>query len=182
MGGKLSFNRWIDQLYCSYIQILFWKHTSNYLNMLHYNLLHMEIKSLKCCKTILHGIQPRHLKNFHCFNLNISTSFDLWIISVYWESPICKQKLNIPQDQSLPWFNYAEAYLMLIANSPPSFCRTRKVPSDRDINRFLAAVRSMFPAYLQAQWQSETRQCNFWKKISHNVQHLKEKLNLSMMI
>ncbi len=46
---------------------------------------------------------------------------------------------------------YAKTYLMLIANSPPSFCRTRKVPSDRDINRFLAAVLSMLPANLQAQ-------------------------------
>ena len=40
-------------------------------------------------------------------------------------------------------------YLMLMANSPPSFCRTRKVPSDRDIRRDLAAERSILPAYLQ---------------------------------
>lgn len=45
---------------------------------------------------------------------------------------------------------------MLIAYSPPSFCRTRKVPSERDINRFLAAVRSMFPANLQSHRENES--------------------------
>lgn len=44
-------------------------------------------------------------------------------------------------------------HLMLIANSPPSFCRTRKVPSERGVRRFLAAVLSMFPANLPAQQQ-----------------------------
>lgn len=44
---------------------------------------------------------------------------------------------------------FRRTYLILMANSPPSFCRTRKVPSERGISRFLAPVRSRFPANLQ---------------------------------
>lgn len=51
------------------------------------------------------------------------------------------------------------SYLMLIANSPPSFCRTRKVPSERDISRFLAALRSRFPANLG--WGDKRLFCHF---------------------
>lgn len=66
-----------------------------------------------------------------------------------------------------------EAHLMLMANSPPSFCRTRKVPSDRDMRRFLAAVRSMFPANLKEQWQDLCLICgNSYVEVLFSVSNL----------
>lgn len=75
--------------------------------------------------------------------------------------------------------NYVESYLMLMANSPPSFCRTRKVPSDREISRFLAAVLSMFPANLES--QRESGPYSLLLQMGITLQGTNEKLNKSVI-
>lgn len=94
-------------------------------------------------------------------NVQIKTKLIVWrLINIFWKQ---QNKDNNPQlwtqsyNEIIFAVKFADTYLILMANSPASFCRTRKVPSDRDISRFLAAVLSMFPANLPEQRKTELK-------------------------